>query len=44
MGRVKVYQISLLTVALNYAMNKELLFSHEENKPGSRNHREDLPL
>lgn len=44
MGRVKVYSISLLTVALNYAMNKELLFAHEEFKPGSRDRRSDLSL
>lgn len=44
MGRVKAYYVSLITVALNYAVKREMLFAHEENKVGSRDHRGGLPL
>lgn len=36
MERGKAYWISLITVALNYAGKREMLFMHEENKVGSR--------
>lgn len=44
MGREKAYWISLITVTLNYALRREMLFAHEENKVGSRDHRGNLPL
>lgn len=39
MGRGKTYWISLITVALNYAGKREMLFMHEENKAGKRDQR-----
>lgn len=43
-GRVKAYYILLITVALNCSVKRTMSFAHEENKVGSKNYREGLPL